>query len=47
VCEIRINVPGSQLFSSSNEINFNKAINTSVQHLSARLERHKSKMVAH
>lgn len=47
VCDISVNVPGTQLFASSNEINFNKAINTCIQQLSVRLEKHKSKMVAH
>ena len=47
VCDISVNVPGSQIFASSNEINFNKAVNTCIQQLSIRLEKHKGKMVAY
>lgn len=47
VCDISLNVPGTQLFASANEINFNKAINSCAQQLTTRLEKHKSKMVAH
>ena len=47
VCEIKLTVPGSQLFAGANEVNFNKAINVSIQQLSVQLEKLKSKMVAH
>lgn len=47
VCEIRLSVPGPQIFASSNETNFNKAINSTIQQLSTQLEKHKSKVVAH
>ncbi|MCB9222817.1 MAG: ribosome-associated translation inhibitor RaiA [Crocinitomicaceae bacterium] len=47
VCEIRLSVPGPQLFASSNEVNFNKAINNTITQLGSQLEKLKSKMVAH
>jgi putative sigma-54 modulation protein len=47
VCEIRLSVPGPQLFASSNEVNFNKAINNTISQLSIQLEKLKAKMVAH
>ena len=47
VCEIRLSVPGPQLFASSNEVNFHKAINSTIQQLSTQLEKHKTKMVSH
>ncbi|UKN01859.1 HPF/RaiA family ribosome-associated protein [Paracrocinitomix mangrovi] len=47
VCEIRLSVPGPQIFASSNEVNFNKAINTTIQQISVQLEKQKAKMLAH
>jgi putative sigma-54 modulation protein len=47
VCEIKISVPGTQLFASSNELNFNKSINSTIQQLSMQLEKFKTKMVKH
>lgn len=47
VCEIKLSVPGPQLFASSNEVNFNKAINNTIQQLGVQLEKLKAKMVAH
>lgn len=47
VCEIRLSVPGPQIFASSNETNFNTAINSTIQQLSVQLEKQKAKMLAH
>lgn len=47
VCEIKLSVPGPQLFASSNEVNFHKAINNTIAQLSIQLEKLKAKMVAH
>jgi len=47
VCEIKLSVPGQQLFASSNEINFNKSINQSIHQLGIQLEKLKAKMIAH
>lgn len=47
VCEIRLSVPGPQLFASSNETNFNTAINNTIQQLGVQLEKQKAKIVAH
>jgi putative sigma-54 modulation protein len=47
VCEIKLSVPGQTIFSSSNEINFNKAINSTIQQLGGQLERMKAKMIEH
>ena len=47
VCEIRLSVPGQQLFASANEVNFNKAINSTVKHLTVQLKKLKAKMISH
>jgi ribosome-associated inhibitor A len=47
VCEIRLSIPGPQLFASSNETNFNKAINSTIHQLSSQLEKKKGKLMAH
>lgn len=47
VCEIKLSVPGQQLFASSNEINFNKSINQTIQQLGMQLEKLKGKMMNH
>ncbi|MBD3637285.1 MAG: ribosome-associated translation inhibitor RaiA [Crocinitomicaceae bacterium] len=47
VCEIRLSVPGPQLFASSNEVNFNKAINSTIQQLGIQLEKQKAKLISH
>lgn len=43
-CEIRLSVPGPQIFAKAAEINFNKAINEAVSDLSVQLEKKKDKM---
>jgi putative sigma-54 modulation protein len=47
VCEIKLSVPGPQLFASTNEVNFNKAINNTIHQLATQLEKLKAKMIAH
>ena len=47
VCEIKLDIPNQVLFSSANEINFNKAINTSTHHLASQLGRIKTKQASH
>lgn len=47
VCEIKLTVPGTQIYASANEVNLNKAVNTSTQQLSVQLEKLKSKLVSH
>jgi putative sigma-54 modulation protein len=47
VCEIRLSLPGPQLFASSNETNFNKAINSTINQLTSQLARQKSKQLSH
>ena len=47
VCDIKLAVPGQTIFSSSNEINFNKAINSTIHQLGIQLERMKGKMIDH
>ena len=46
VCEIRLSIPGPQLFASSNEANFHTAINSVIQQLSGQLEKKKGKATA-
>lgn len=43
-CEIRLSVPGPQIFAETHEVNFNKAINETVQDLGTQLEKKKDKM---
>ena len=45
-CDIRLSVPGPQLFAESTEVNFNAAINETISDLSVQLEKKKEKMVA-
>jgi len=47
VCEVKLDIPGKIVFSSANEINFNKAINTSTNHLASQLEKIKTKQGSH
>jgi ribosome-associated inhibitor A len=47
VCEIKLSVPGQSVFASSNEANFNKAVNSSIHQLSSQLETLKGKMIEH
>lgn len=47
VCEIRLSVPGPQIFASSNEVNFNTAINNTINQLSIQLEKQKAKLISH
>jgi ribosomal subunit interface protein len=47
VCEITLDIPGKVIFSSANEVNFNKAINVSTHQLSAQLEKIKTKHASH
>lgn len=42
-CEIRLSVPGPQLFAESHEVNFHKAINETISDLSTQLEKKKDK----
>jgi putative sigma-54 modulation protein len=42
-CEIRLSVPGPQIFAKSHETNFNKAINKTIRELSVQLEKKKEK----
>lgn len=47
VCEIRLSVPGPQLFASENETSFEKALNGVIHQLEIQLEKHKSKLHSH
>jgi len=47
VCEIKLSVPGQAMFASANEINFNKAVNSSIHQLGTQLEKMKAKMIEH
>ncbi|MFT4603109.1 MAG: ribosome-associated translation inhibitor RaiA, partial [Arenicella sp.] len=40
VCEIKLSVAGPDIFASSNEINFNKAVNTCIDQVGIQLEKH-------
>ncbi|MBD3637777.1 MAG: HPF/RaiA family ribosome-associated protein [Crocinitomicaceae bacterium] len=43
-CEMRLSVPGPQIFAQSQEVNFNKAINETIHDLGMQLEKKKDKM---
>lgn len=47
VCEIRLSVPGPQLFASENDTNFEKGIINVIKQLEVQLEKQKSKMYNH
>lgn len=47
VCEIRLSIPGPQLFASSNEANFHTAINSAIHQLTGQLEKKKGKASVH
>lgn len=44
VCEIRLSVPGPQLFAQANENSFDKAVHAVIHQLEVQLEKHKSRM---
>lgn len=44
VCEIRLSVPGPQLFASSHETLFEKAVVNTIEDLERQLKKHKEKM---
>ncbi|MEX1002420.1 MAG: ribosome-associated translation inhibitor RaiA [Crocinitomicaceae bacterium] len=46
LCEIRLSVPGPQLFAQSQEVNFNASINETISDLTVQLEKKKDKMQA-
>lgn len=46
VCEIRLSVPGPQLFAKSHDTNFNTAVNNVIQELNNQLTKKKEKMQA-
>lgn len=43
-CEIRLSVPGPQLFAQANDTSFNKAINKAIGEIGSQLEKKKEKM---
>lgn len=47
ICEVRLSVPGPQLFASQQESSFEKAFAMVVKQLEIQLEKHKSKMSHH
>lgn len=47
VCEIRLNVPGPEVFVSSNNDNFDKGVYENVADLKRQLEKRKGKMKAY
>lgn len=47
ICEIQLNVPGPEIFISSNEANFDKAVYKTVADLKRQLEKRKGKMKTH
>lgn len=47
VCEIRLGVPGPQLFASEHDTSFEKALNGVYHQLESQLEKHKAKMHHH
>lgn len=47
ICEIKVSAPGTNLFSSANEKNFEAAIASSVEDMKRQLEKKKDKMITH
>ncbi len=47
ICEIQISAPGQNVFTSSNEKNFEAAISKSVDELKRQLQKKKEKMSTH
>lgn len=46
-CGIRLSVPGPRLYASSNEVDFEKAINETIRDLKDILEKRKAKMASY
>lgn len=47
ICDIRISIPGQDVFTSSNEKNFEAAISKSVDEVKRQLQKKKEKMSTH
>ncbi|QTY27713.1 ribosome hibernation-promoting factor, HPF/YfiA family [Flavobacterium sp. CS20] len=47
ICEIEISAPGQNIFTSSNEKNFEVAISKSIDELKRQLQKKKEKMTTH
>lgn len=47
ICDIRISTPGQDVFTSSNEKNFETAISKSMDEVKRQLQKKKEKMTAH
>lgn len=47
ICEIRLSVPGPQLFASLNEDTYEKAVHGVIKQIEVQLEKHKSKLHQH
>ncbi len=47
ICEIRLNIPGPEIFVSANEENFDKAIYKNISDLKRQLRKRKEKMKSH
>ncbi len=47
ICEIQLNVPGPEIFISTNEENFEKAIYKTISDLKRQLQKRKEKMKTH
>ncbi len=47
VVEIKLNIPGNQLFAKVNEKSFEAATDKAIEALKKQLRRHKEKLVAH
>lgn len=47
ICEVRLSVPGPQLFASAQESSFEKAFSFVAKQLEVQLEKHKDKMTRH
>lgn len=47
ICEIRLSVPGPQLFASQNEESYEKAVHGVIKQMEVQLEKHKSKLHQH
>lgn len=47
ICEIQLSLPGPQIFASTNEENFDKAVAKTVSDLKRQLQKRKEKMQTH
>jgi putative sigma-54 modulation protein len=47
ICDIRISIPGQDVFTSSSEKNFEAAISKSIDEVKRQLQRKKEKMTTH